>query len=53
MDKKINAWLYDILNSIDEIESFFEGKPKFFWNIKKIFRPKEQLKGILKSLERQ
>lgn len=23
---KINTWLYDILNSIDEIESFFEGK---------------------------
>ena len=23
MDHKINAWLFDILNSIDEIESFF------------------------------
>jgi len=30
MDNKINTWLYDILNSIDEIESFFEDKPKNF-----------------------
>jgi uncharacterized protein with HEPN domain len=30
MDSKINAWLFDILNSIQEIESFFEDKPKNF-----------------------
>jgi len=35
MDKKIIAWLYDILNSIDEIESFFEGKPKNFLEYQK------------------
>lgn len=30
MDNKINAWLFDILNSIEEIESFFENKPLNF-----------------------
>jgi uncharacterized protein with HEPN domain len=28
MDNEIKAWLYDILQSINEIESFFEDKPK-------------------------
>lgn len=27
MDNKINTWLYDILKSIEEIESYFENKP--------------------------
>ena len=40
MDKKINAWLYDILNSIDEIESFFEGKPKIFLEYQKDIQTK-------------
>ena len=35
MDNKISTWLYDILNSIDEIESFFEGKPKIFLEYQK------------------
>jgi len=26
MDNKINTWLYDILKSIEEIESYFENK---------------------------
>ncbi|MFA6260215.1 MAG: HepT-like ribonuclease domain-containing protein [Bacteroidia bacterium] len=30
MDSKINAWLYDILNAIEEIESFFTDKSKNF-----------------------
>lgn len=30
MDNKINTWLFDILNSIEEIESFFENKPMNF-----------------------
>ena len=30
MDNKIKTWLYDILNSIIEIESYFEDKPKNF-----------------------
>jgi uncharacterized protein with HEPN domain len=30
MDNNIQTWLFDILNSIEEIESFFEGKMKIF-----------------------
>lgn len=30
MDKDIKTWLYDILQSINEIESYFDGKPKEF-----------------------
>ncbi len=30
MDKEIKTWLYDILQSISEIESYFEGQPMIF-----------------------
>lgn len=40
MDNKINTWLYDILNSIDEIESFFEDKPKNFFEYQKDIKTK-------------
>jgi uncharacterized protein with HEPN domain len=30
MDSEIKTWLYDILQSIIEIESYFEDKPKRF-----------------------
>jgi len=30
MDNRIQTWLYDILNSIQEIDSFFEDKSKVF-----------------------
>jgi len=30
MDVEIKAWLYDILNAIHEIDSFFTDKPKEF-----------------------
>ena len=40
MDNKINTWLYDILNSIDEIEAFFEDKPKNFLEYQKDIKTK-------------
>jgi uncharacterized protein with HEPN domain len=40
MDNKINTWLYDILNSIDEIESFFEDKPMNFLEYQKDIKTK-------------
>ena len=40
MDNKINTWLYDILNSIDEIESFFEGKTMNFLEYQKDVKTK-------------
>jgi len=30
MDSDIQTWLYDILQSISEIDSYFDGKPKRF-----------------------
>jgi uncharacterized protein with HEPN domain len=30
MDNQIKTWLYDILQSINEIESYYENKPKIF-----------------------
>ena len=30
MDNEIKTWLYDVLQSITEIESYFENKPKKF-----------------------
>lgn|SRR5690606_28923980 len=30
MDDEIKTWLFDIFNSINEIEGFFEQKPKIF-----------------------
>ena len=46
MDNKINTWLYDILNSIDEIESFFEGKTMNFLEYQKDIKTKRAVKGI-------
>ena len=34
MENDIKAWLYDILNAIMEIESFFNGGPKEFADYK-------------------
>ncbi len=34
MDNDIKAWLYDILNAIMEIESFFNSSTKKLRNIK-------------------
>ena len=32
MDKDVRVWLYDVLNAIAEIDSFFEGAPmEFEW----------------------
>ncbi|KAF0236752.1 MAG: hypothetical protein FD181_2522 [Prolixibacteraceae bacterium] len=30
MDNDIKTWLYDILQSINEIDSFFDNKPRIF-----------------------
>jgi uncharacterized protein with HEPN domain len=30
MDNRIKTWLYDILQSIDEIDSFYENKAKIY-----------------------
>ena len=30
MDNDIKTWLYDILQSINEIDSYYENKPRIF-----------------------
>ena len=40
MDSEINTWLYDILQSIAEIESYFGDKPKLFEEYSKDIRTK-------------
>lgn len=30
MDNEIKTWLFDILQSINEIDSYYENKPKIF-----------------------
>lgn len=40
MDEEIKTWLYDILNSIIEIESYFENIPKRFDSYKNDIRTK-------------
>jgi len=34
MDIEIKTWLFDILNAITEIDSFFEDEPKEFYSYK-------------------
>lgn len=40
MANDIKTWLYDILNSINEIESFFKDRPKDFLNYQNDLRTK-------------
>jgi uncharacterized protein with HEPN domain len=40
MDIEIKTWLYDILNAINEIESFFNDRPKEFTAYQKDLRIK-------------
>ena len=30
MDERIQKYLYDVLNAVDEINGYFEGRPKQF-----------------------
>ena len=40
MDIEIKTWLYDMLNAITEIESFFADQPMLFANYKADLRTK-------------
>ena len=49
MDNEIKSWLYDILNTINEIERFYIDQKKEFAVYQIDFRKKkEELKEILK-----
>ena len=40
MDNEIKTWLFDVLQSIEEIESYFSDIPKIFENYKKDIKTK-------------
>jgi uncharacterized protein with HEPN domain len=50
MDNKVNTWLYDILNSIYEIESFFEGNPMNFLEYQKDIKTKRAVERNLEII---
>lgn len=50
MDNKVNTQLYDILNSIYEIESFFEGKPMNFLEYQKDIKTKRAVERNLEII---
>ena len=50
MDNKINTWLFDILNSIEEIESFFENKPMNFLAYQKDIKTKRAVERNIKII---
>jgi uncharacterized protein with HEPN domain len=47
MDNEIKTWLYDILNAIHEIESFFAGQSKSFENYQNDTRTKRAVERNL------
>jgi len=40
MDNDIKTWLYDILQTVNEVDSFFENKPRIFSDYVKDLRTK-------------
>ena len=53
MDKDIQTWLYDILLSINEIDSYFETDKRFLKYIEMILKQNGLLKETLKLLVKQ
>jgi len=43
MNIEIKTWLYDILNAAEEIDSFFEDRPKRFADFQKDIRTKRAI----------
>ena len=50
MDNSIKTWLYDILNSIKEIESYFVDTPKMFEIYQNDLRTKRGIEGNIEIL---
>ena len=45
MDNEIKTWLFDILQSVTEVESYFEGRPKIFEEYIKDIKTKRAEQG--------
>jgi len=50
MDEELKGWLYDILQAINEIESFFEDRPKQFETYLKDIRTKRAVERNLEII---
>jgi len=50
MEIEIKSWLYDILQSIEEIEEFFAGKPKKFDDFKADIKTKRAVERDLEII---
>jgi uncharacterized protein with HEPN domain len=50
MDREINTWLYDILNSIEEIESFLPEGQRIFEEYRKEIKTKRAIERNLEII---
>lgn len=50
MDNEIQSYLWDIIKAIEEIESFFEGKPKLFAEFKNDIKTKRAVERNLEII---
>lgn len=50
MDIEIKTWLYDILQSIEEIESYFDDKPRIYENYIKDIKTKRAVERNLEII---
>jgi uncharacterized protein with HEPN domain len=50
MDSQIRTWLFDILQSIEEIESYFTNRPKIFEEYLKDIRTKRAVERNLEII---
>lgn len=50
MDNEVKIWLYDALKAIQEIDSFFENKPKLFKEFQEDIRTKRAVERNLEII---
>jgi uncharacterized protein with HEPN domain len=50
MESDIQVWLFDILQSIEEIEKYFAGKPMLFENFKQDIKTKRAVERNLEII---
>ncbi len=50
MDKEIKTWLYDTLQSIEEIESYYENKPRIYEEYKTDIKTKRAIERNLEII---
>ncbi len=50
MDNDVKTWLYDILQSINEIDSYYENKPRLFEEYKSDIKTKRAIERDLEII---